>query len=57
MGGASGPPGARAVGHVTWASGGAIVQEPIQRQRLVGAPARVTASDWTRAALHLVSVQ
>lgn len=57
VGGVSGRPGARAVGHVTWASGGAIVQEPIQRQRLEDEPVRANASDWTHAALNPASVQ
>lgn len=57
VGGVSGRPGARAVAHVTWASDAAIVQQPIQRRRLVAVPVRASASDWTRAALHLVSVQ
>lgn len=57
VGGVSGRHGAHAVAHVTWASDAAIGQEPIQRQRLVAVPARASASDWTHAALHLVSVQ
>ncbi len=57
VGGVSGRPGAHAVAHVTWASDAAIGQEPIQRRRLVAVLVRASASDWTHAALHLVSVQ
>ncbi len=57
VGGVSGRRGAHAVAHVTWASDAAIGQEPIQPPALVAVPARASASDWTHAALRLVSVQ